>query len=273
MTRYLPGRICAGLAIALTACLPSAPAQVVLYEGVGIPVPADFGCWHDTGYIVNWPQLSGKDLYHGPDPNFKVRANRVRLYGMGGLEWNTTERAPGVFDWSKWDEALAKLRSTGVKRLTLNPYNPPQFAVRTRQDYGSWLMQLPRERAMLERWLSAVTSRYPEIDAIEVANEVFAPSIGVGKSFFVGSAEELAELADWTLDWRRRTGWKGQIWAPSIPGFGENITAMLRWLKSYPRAKEFDAFPLHLYHLMPEHVGKPMGKATAWTGLVEFREG
>lgn len=256
--------------LALTSCTP---AQQVLYEGAGVPVPSDFGCWHDTGYVVNWPKLGGQDLYHGPDPAFKVRANRVRLYGMGGLEWNSTEKAPGVFDWARWDEALAKLRGTGVKHLTLNPYNPPKFALRHEHDYSKWGMQLPREPAMLERWLSAVTQRYPEIDAIEVANEVFAPGIGAGVSSFTGTAQELATLADWVLDWRQRTRWKGQVWAPSIPGFSDNIPAMLKWLREYPRAKEFDAYPLHLYHLMPEHVGKRMGKATVYTALVEFREG
>jgi hypothetical protein len=30
---------------------------------------------------------------------------------------------------------------------------------------------------------------------------------------------------------------------------------------------------VHLYHLMPEHVGKRAGRDTAWSGLVEFREG
>lgn len=257
----------------LAGCTPRTPAQQVLYDGAGVNVPSDFGCWHDTGYVVNWPKLGGQDLYHGPDPHFKVRANRVRLYGMGGLEWNVTEKAPGVFDWTRWDEAMAKLRSTGVRRLTLNPYNPPKFALRQDHEYSQWLMQLPREREMLDRWLSAVTTRYPEIDAIEVANEVFAPGIGTKGSAFRGTADELAQLSDWVLDWRRRTGWKGQIWAPSIPGFSDNIPAMLDWLRAYPRAKEFDAFPLHLYHLMPEHVGKRMGKDTAYTALVEFREG
>ncbi|MFO1295714.1 MAG: hypothetical protein U1F25_04005 [Rubrivivax sp.] len=222
------------------------------------------------GYVVNWPKLGGQDRYHGPDPTFVVRANRVRLYGMGGLEWKVAEKSPGVFDWTNWDAAFAKLRRTGVKHATLNfPANPPDFAVRVPHDHGGWTMQLPRERAMLERWLSAVTSRYKEVDAIEVANEVFTG----GSSFFNGTPEQLAELADWTLDWRRSTGWKGQIWAPSIPGFGKNIGTMLDWLRRYPRSKEFDAFPLHLYHLMPEHVGKRMGRATEWSGLVEFREG
>jgi hypothetical protein len=261
------------LGIVGVACVPSAPAQRVLYEGAGVVVPTDFGCWHDTGFVVNWPKNSGQDLYHGPDPAFKVRANRVRLYGMGGLEWNSTEKSPGVFDWARWDEAMAKLRAIGVRHLTLNPYNPPKFALRQEHDYSKWQMQLPREREMLDRWLSAVTSRYPEIDAIEVANEVFAPGIGAGKSFFLGTESELAQLADWVLDWRKRTGWKGQVWAPSIPGFGENIPTLLKWLREYPRVKEFDAFPIHLYHLMPEHVGKRMGKDTVYSGLVEFREG
>lgn len=263
----------AATCLALAGCTPTTPAQQVLYEGPGVSVPTDFGCWHDTGYVVNWPKLGGQDLYHGPDPSFKVRANRVRLYGMGGLEWNSTEKAPGVFDWSRWDEAMAKLRSTGVKHLTLNPYNPPKFALRHEHDYSKWGMQLPRERAVLDRWLTAVTQRYPEIDAIEVANEVFAPGIGAGVSSFTGTSEELATLADWVLDWRRRTSWKGQVWAPSIPGFSDNIPAMLKWLREYPRAREFDAYPLHLYHLMPEHVGRRMGKDTVYTALVEFREG
>ncbi len=265
----LRGLLCAALAVgALSAC-----GQRVFYEGLGISVPPDFGCWHDVGYVLNWPKMQGQDLYHGPDPAFTVRANRVRLYGMGGLEWNHTEKTPGVFDWRRWDEAFAKLRRTGVMRITLNLYNPPEWATRLPHNYGGWRMQLPRERAMLDRWLSAVTRRYPEIDAIEVANEVFTPKIGDGKSYFLGTTEDLAQLADWTLDWRRKSGWAGKVWAPSIPGFGENIPTMLEWLRRYPRSREFDAFPLHLYYLMPENVGQRMGKATAHSGLVEFREG
>ncbi len=270
LTRVVQGiaALICGVA-ALSAC-----AERVVYDGPGIVVPQDFGCWHDTGYVVNWPKMGGgPDLYYGPDPNFKVRANRVRLYGMGGLEWNNTEKQPGSFDWSKWDEAFAKLRATGVRHVIFNIYNPPAFATRYQHEYSRWRMQLPRERPMLERWLSAVTKRYPEIDVIEVANEVFTPNIGDGKSYFTGSADELRQLADWTLDWRRSSGWKGKVWAPSIPGFGDNIPAMLSWLRQYPRAKEFDAFPLHLYHLLPEHVGKRMGRDTAWTALMEFRDG
>ncbi len=264
-------RAIAALALAAVTC--GASAQRVVYDGPGISVPTDFGCWHDVGYVVNWPKLGGQDLYYGPDPAFRVRANRVRLYGMGGLEWNNTEKSPGVFDWARWDEAFGKLRATHVAHVTLNLYNPPSFATRFKHDYGGWRMQLPRDRAMIDRWLSAVTSRYPEIDAIEVANEVFTPKIGDAKSFFIGSAGDLAELADWTLDWRKRTGWKGQVWAPSIPGFGDNIPAMLEWLRRYPRAKEFDAYTIHLYYLTPEHVGKRMSKDTAWTGLLEFQAG
>ena len=264
--RSLRALACGGLAAGtLAAC-----GQRIVYEGPGLEVPADFGCWHDVGYVLNWSKLNGQDLYHGPDPAFTVRANRVRLYGMGGLEWNNTERSPGVFDWARWDEAFAKLRRTGVRHATLNLYNPPQWATRQAHDYGGWRMQLPREREMLERWLSALTARYREIDAIEVANEVFA---GKGGGFFIGSAADLEQLSDWTLDWRRQAGWKGQVWAPSIPGFGENIPTMLDWLRRYPRSREFDAFPVHLYHLMPDHVGKSAGRATGHSGLVEFREG
>jgi len=278
-TPYVSSSVCRGswrlavfggalAALALAACGPR-----VVYEGEGVRVADDFGCWHDVGYVVNWALLNGKDQYHGPDPTFTVRANRVRLFGMNGLEWNTTETSPGVFDWSHWDDALTKLRRTGVRHLTLNLFNPPQFALRAPHDYAGWRMQLPRDRAMLERWLSAVTSRYAEIDAIEVANEVFTPKIGREHSFFIGSAADLTQLADWVLDWRRKSGWRGKVWAPSIPGFGENIPAMLGWLRNYPRAREFDAFPLHLYHLMPEHVGKRMGRDTEWSGLLEYREG
>ncbi|MCW5662013.1 MAG: hypothetical protein KIT60_30280 [Burkholderiaceae bacterium] len=261
-----------GATVALVLLLLGCRERVI-YEGEGISVPRDFGCWHDVGYVVNWPKLNGQDLYHGPDPAFRVRANRVRLYGMGGLEWNHTEKAPGEFDWSRWDEAFQKLRSTGVRHVTLNLYNPPAFAVRRRHDYAGWRMQLPREREMLWRWLSAVTSRYAEIDAIEVANEVFTPGIGDNKSYFAGSSTELEQLADWTLDWRAHTRWGGQVWAPSIPGVGPNVEAMLEWLRRYPRAREFNAFPLHLYRLTEHNVGKRTGRSTAWTALVEFREG
>jgi hypothetical protein len=160
-----------------------------------------------------------------------------------------------------------------VRHATLNLFNPPQWANRHEHDYAGWRMQLPRERAMLERWLTAVTSRYPEVDAIEVANEVFAPGMGAGQSFFIGTPEDLAELSDWTLDWRKRSGWRGKIWAPSIPGVAANVPPMMEWLRRYPRAHEFDAFPVHLYHLMPDHVGKRAGKDTGWSALVEFREG
>ncbi len=77
-------------ALALALAPWGASAQRVVYDGPGVTVPADFGCWHDVGYVVNWPKLGGQDLYHGPDPAFRVRANRVRLYGMGG--WSGTSR-------------------------------------------------------------------------------------------------------------------------------------------------------------------------------------
>ena len=98
----------------------SEPAGTTIYNGPGVIVPSDYGCWHDTGYVVNW--AGG---YYGPDANFKVFSNTVRLYGMGGLEWSTTEISPGVYNWEHWDTALAKLKATGVKRVIYNLYNVP----------------------------------------------------------------------------------------------------------------------------------------------------
>jgi hypothetical protein len=68
----------------------------------------------------------------------------------------------------------------------------------------------------MNRWLTAITTRYPEIKIIEVANEVFTPGTGPN-SFWTTNAADLSELSDWVLDWRKNTGWSGKIWSPSIP--------------------------------------------------------
>ena len=69
-------------------------------------------------------------------------------------------------------------------------------------------------QAALTAWLSAISARYPEIEVIEVANEAFAPSIRSG--FWIGTEDELMQMADWVLDWRKSSGWRGKIWSPAI---------------------------------------------------------
>jgi hypothetical protein len=250
----------------------SGEPRVIYDDPRGVVVPHDFACIHHTGLEVCWPCLSGKDLYFGPDPSFDARINSVRLYGMGGLEWGkSTEKTPGKYDWTLWDSAFAKFRRLGVKSAIYTLYNPPPFYTRHEHDYGGWRGQLPNSLPALNRWLSAITARYPEIQVIEVANEVFAPSIRSG--FWIGTEQELMQMADAVLDWRKSTGWRGKIWSPSIPGVLGNVKPFLRWLKAYPRSQEFDAISAHFYHLTAEHLGKPASRATGWTAFVELRDG
>ncbi|MFM9885548.1 MAG: hypothetical protein ACKVQT_21180 [Burkholderiales bacterium] len=235
-------------------------------------VPNDFSCIHHTGLEVCWPCLGGQDLYFGPDPGFDAKINAVRLYGMGGLEWgNSTEKSPGQYDWTHWDSAFAKFRRIGVRSVNYTIYNPPGFYNRYPHDYGGWRAQLPTSRAALENWLTAITTRFPEINIIEVSNEVFGP--GINQGFWIGTEQELMTMSDWVLDWRRSRGWQGKVWSPSIPGFLGNIDPFLRWLRAYPRTNEFDAISAHFYFLTADSIGKPASPATAFTALVELREG
>ncbi len=267
-------RVMAAMVFVFAAGLSGAVAgQRIIYESQqGIAVPEDFGCIHHTGLEVCWPCLGGQNLYFGPDPGFDAKINAVRLYGMGGLAWGKdTETAPGEYNWSRWDSAFAKFRRVGVKSVIYTIYNPPPFYTRHPHDYGGWRGQLPNSQAALDRWLSAVTSRYPEVRIIEVANEVFGPSIA--DAFWIGTEQELMTLADWVLDWRKKSGWQGKIWSPSIPGVLGNVPPFLRWLTAYRRTAEFDAIPAHFYHVTAENLGKPASEATRWTALLELRDG
>ncbi len=257
-------------ALSLSAC----GRDALIYDSAqGVVVPKDFGCIHHVGLEVCYPCMSGNhDIYIGPDPNFNAKINAIRLYGMGGLEWgHSTEKSAGRFDWKHWDSAFAKFRKVGVKSVNYTIYNPPPFYTRHKHDYSNWRGQLPNSQAALNQWLSAITTRYPEIDIIEIANEVFAPTLE--KSFWIGTEAELNTLSDWVLDWRRATGWKGKVWSPSVPGFLGNMKNYLAWLKRYPRTAEFDAISAHFYHVTGEHLGKRASKANHWTSLVELRDG
>jgi len=251
---------------------PVAQSQTTVYSSsTGTIAPSDFGCIHHTGLEVCWPCLGGQDLYFGPDVNFNARVGAIRLYGMGGLEWgNSTEKSPGVYDWRYWDSAFAKFRRAGIKTVIYTLYNPPHFYNRYPHDYGGWRMQLPNSQAALNRWLSTITTRYPEIKVVEVANEVFAPAINNG--FWIGTEAELSTLSNWVLDWRRNTGWRGKVWSPSIPGFYDNVQPFMSWLTAFPRRQEFDAIPGHFYFLTYDQLGKPTSSANAWTAFVELRD-
>jgi hypothetical protein len=262
----------------LLICVVALPLSSFANEGViyddpkGVVIPEDFGCIHHVGLEVCWPCLNGDNLYFGPDPGFDARINAVRLYGMGGLEWGqSTEKEPGKYDWARWDSAFAKFRKAGVKTVVYTIYNPPPFYTRHPHNYGGWRGQLPTSQAALDQWLSAITKRYPEIKIVEIANEVFAPSVKDG--FWIGTEQELATLADWVLDWRDRARWPGKVWSPSIPGFEGNVKPFVRWLQNYPRTKNFDAIPAHFYYVTADHLGQPASKANAWTALLELREG
>lgn len=263
-------RLLSSLLAALPLCA-SADRDVIYDDPKGIEVPADFGCIHHVGMEICWPCLGGNNLYFGPDPGFDAKVNAVRLYGMGGLEWGkSTEKEPGKYDWTHWDSAFAKLRRVGVKTVIYTIYNPPPFYTRHPHDYAMWKGQLPSSQAALDEWLTAITLRYPEIKIVEIANEVFAPSIKEGA--WTGSEQELAKLADWVLDWRTRTQWPGKVWSPSIPGFVPNVKPFVRWLREYPRTKEFDAISAHFYYVTADHLGQRASKANAWTALAELRK-
>jgi len=262
-------RALAAPALALIAA--SAAAQTLYNDPRGIAVPRDFGCVHHIGLEICWPCLNGNHLYHGPDPQFDARINAIRLYGMGGLAWgNDTEKSPGQFDWKHWDAAFAKFRKIGVKSVIYTVYNPPQFYLKREHNYGGWRGQLPNSRDVLDRWLTTITKRYPEIDVIEVANEVFGP--GIDQGFWIGTEQELMTLADWVLDWRRKAAWKGRVWSPSIPGFLGNVEPFVKWLSAYPRTAEFDAIPGHFYYLLPDQMGTRADKSNKWSSFVELRD-
>ena len=244
----------------------------MVYDGPGVIVPSDYGCWHNTNYIVN-----NSGLGYGPDPNYNVFGNTVRIFGMNGLDWSITETSPGVYNWSNWDLALGRLKANGVRRIVYNPFNVPNRLNRMGTGGGEWKMQWVPEPE-ISQWLSAVREKVQSHGfqlTVEVANEVFA---GSGGGSWAGTNAELSQFSDYVLNWRLRVAPDVQIWSPSIPGFGsgtspqqDNVFAFFAWLATYPRRNEFDAFSLHLYGLTADQLGEPFGPNTDFTGFVEYR--
>lgn len=261
-----------GARILLVGAPPSPskpPTGKIVYEGQGVTVPADFGCAHDTGYVMN----NGTGAYH-TDPEFNVRMNAMRTYGMGGLEWNRVELSPGKFTWGLWDTALPRMRDkAGVKTIILNLYNVPKFLERPGAG-GSWVMQ-PVSAEAVDRWLTAVKGKVDQYGLnliIEVANEAFSKSGGVSSQFWKGDSATLMGLSNAVLDWRKKHP-SVRVWGPSVAAFRGNDTPYLNWMGSYPRANEFDAAPIHLYFLTATAVGQAASAGTAWTAFVEIRDG
>lgn len=260
------------LIVGTLVCLSmSVWADTVIYDaggGAGIPFTNKHSCYHDTALVHDW---SGTQ--YGPDPNIVVPAKTFRIYGTNGLEWLTAEPSIGVYNWTYWDQALAKLVSAGVQDIYFNLWNPPDFTGSPASH--SWNMSNV-DTVHVNRWLSAVKAKVESygltLKYVEVANEVVSQQIG---AFWkpAGDGAGLASLATKVLDWRDANSPSTLVIAPSIPGFEGNRVAFFAWLDANPSLKtRFDGYAAHYYFLQPLQWGTPTGAANGYTISKEFRD-
>ncbi len=224
-----------------------AHSSTVIYEGPPLYVSPQLVGIHWTQFTSSY---GGAE--HGPRLDQHFRVNAFRVYGTYNLYWNTTETAPGVFDFSEWAKARKYWADNGVKFVTLNLHGVPGF-YRTRAEtgVGPWSMQLPNSKQAVWNWLTAVTNYAPEIKQIEVANEVWTSANHAGSNpsdFWGDTNANLRTLMDWTLDWRKANRPDIRIQAPSVPGFAAHVNGLFDdLLDTYARTCEFDSFSGHGY--------------------------
>jgi hypothetical protein len=245
-------------------------ARVLYNNSTGKVIHNAFVGVHATGLVQTfnppeYVEIDGTNNFNG--------VGSFRLYGS--VSWKDAHTASGVFDWTEFDEAFSWIDAAGVTEVQWTNFNPPAWLANESLDYSAWPMCSLNSYPDYEEFIFALLGRYPKIRYVEVANEVFAP--GIGDGFWVGDAASLALMSDWTLDavqaYNAANAETIEVWAPSIPGFDLNQTAILDWLSTYPRADEFDVFPLHLYFLRAGNVGEPIGPSNSFTCMLEYRAG
>ena len=116
------------------------------------------------------PIAAGKQRFLGSaysapqSKDFANYWNKVTPENAG--KWGSVEASRGQMNWGELDEAYHFAKKHRM---------PFQFHVMI---WGSqqptWVRSLPpaEQRAAIERWFAAVAQRYPDIDFVEVANEI-----------------------------------------------------------------------------------------------------
>jgi len=114
-----------------------------------------------------------------PWPAIGVRWNRL---WDTGHSWMTVEREPGVFDWSRLDQAVDGAAKNGVRLLYVLAYTPRFYSARPDEANGGRSAE-PKDIAVWRRFVHEVAGRYRgRMEHFEVWNE---PNTG----FFTGTPQ------------------------------------------------------------------------------------
>lgn len=109
------------------------------------------------------PKFLGSTYSSAQAPGFADYWNKVTPENAG--KWGSVEAVRGQMDWTALDEAYHFAKSHGF------PFHLHVLVWGSQQP--DWIRHLPpdEQRREIERWITAVSQRYPDADFVEVVNE------------------------------------------------------------------------------------------------------
>jgi len=215
-----------------------------------------------NGQIVQ-PEMFGlhvKNEQYGVWPN--IPFGSLRLWD-NDVAWSNIEVAPGVYDWTNLDNAIANARANGVTDIMYVIAGTPAFYSTSTCVAPACLPTngaagMPTDLGAYDRFVAAVVNRYRgQISSYQPWNE------GNLLTFFEGTPQQLAMLTKRTYDIVKAVDPAAAVVATSVGtrlGSANNkfykwYTPFLRSLKSY--GWPIDAYAVHTY---PHSLGTPVDR-------------
>jgi polysaccharide biosynthesis protein PslG len=178
----------------------------------------------------------GYNIHAGIGPQIDVLRDMGVNWVRVSINWGDVETQPNVYDWSYTDLVVSDLKARGMKILWILAY-PPPFWSSTGDTNG-----VPDQHAW-ERYVDAISKRYPQVDAWEIWNE---PNLDL---FFKGSVWQYIDIVLKPASPIIRRNAPGSLIA--APGITHILQAWpdfwMMQLKWFDALDTFDVVSYHLY--------------------------
>lgn len=214
------------------------------------------------GQIIQ-PEMFGlhvKNEQYGVWPS--IPFGSLRLWD-NDVAWSQIEVAPGVYDWTNLDNAVANAEANGVTDIMFVIAGTPQFYSTSTCVAPACLPTnggagVPTDFGAYDRFVEAAVTRYKgRITSYQPWNE------GNLLTFFEGTPQQIAALTKRTYDVVKRIDPAADVVATSVgTRLGAQNNKFYRWYRPYLRALKASGWPIDAYavHTYPASLGTPVDR-------------
>jgi hypothetical protein len=214
------------------------------------------------GQIIQ-PEMFGlhvKNEQYGEWPT--IPFGSLRLWD-NDVAWSQIEVAPGVYDWTNLDNAVANAEANGVTDIMFVIAGTPQFYSNSTCVAPACLPTdgaagVPTDFGAYQRFVTAAVTRYQgRITSYQPWNE------GNLLTFFDGSPQQLAALTKITYDVVKSIDPAADVVATSVgTRLGAKNNKFYRWYRPHLRALKARGWPIDAYavHTYPASLETPVDR-------------